>query len=179
MFTGVTSDVLMLVQRVMARARKKNKFNEKFTTDILSDLVKYRLEWIKCKQLPATQYASENFIAIARLFPFLMGFYFYKLDPYGNGVTGQHIQLLSQLANSFSVMISALMRVDKDVTSQWLDQTIKIFLSCLHDCENGFQSFSAPDESTEKKTKKKKDRDDKQYSGIFEKSNFLSLLNIP
>jgi hypothetical protein len=176
LFTGVTSDLLSLVQKVMAKSRRKAKFNEEFTK-IISEIMRYKLDWLKVKPLPATQFASENYVAIARLFPFLLGFYVSAFNPYGNGVTTRHIQLLTQVINSYSVMIASLMRSDDEVTASLLDRDIKLFLSCLNELEIAIDSWDAPDGNAgsgkKTKTKKKKESNKEgEYSGIFNKGNF-------
>ena len=147
--------------------------------------MRYKLSWLKVKPLPATQFASENYVAIARLFPFLLGFYISGFNYRGNGVTTQHIRMLTQVINSYSVMIASLMRTDEEVTATLLERNIKFFLSCLNEMEIAIKSWEATGnedgigEKTKTKKKKESKKDGAEYSGIFQKGNFLSLLNLP
>ncbi len=165
LFTGITSDLLNMVQSIMAKAKRKTKFNQLFTK-LLQQINSFGLDWIKCGELPNTQWASENYIAIARIFSFLIGFYCHHLDPYHGGITHLNMHHLHLLSNSFQTMIASLMRVDGGVTPEMLDSNIKLFLSCWNKCEGEI------DLSEEGKA-------EGSASGIFQKGNFLSLLNVP
>jgi hypothetical protein len=90
--------------------------------------------------------------------PFCFGFYIFTMQPTGNGIVDEDILCLQQFVNSFSMMIASLMRIDEGVTSAMLDNNIKIFLSSLHLCE------------------KELGQKIPEYTGIFDKGNFLSLL---
>lgn len=171
LFTGVTCDLLNLVQRIMAKAKRKTKFNESFSI-ILHQLSSLKLEWMKCGVLPDSQWASENYVAIARIFSFLIGYYCHHFDPYKGGITYNDIVLLQRLVNSFQMMIASLMRVDEKVTTDELDRNIKIFLSCWNHVEGAFEKILSA-------TNNSGGDDNGEGNGIFTKGNFLSLLNIP
>ena len=127
-----------------------------------------KLEWLKPGDLPAKQWASENYIAMARLLPFAFGFYCNRFDPYRGGVSYNQIVLFQRLINSFSMMIALLMRIDY-VEEVVLERAIKLFLSCWSYCENSFgRSF----------TRNEINEEDDNTNSIFNKGNFLCLLNV-
>lgn len=159
-FTGVTSDSLKLIQAAMAKANKKTQFNKSFTEEVLDKVSLMKLEWLKTKELPDNQWASENYLAIARMMSFLFGFYIFHNKPCSGNIQQEDIVCMQQFVNSFSMMISSLMRVDDGVTGELLDRNIKCFLSALHMCEKLLKE-KLPD-----------------ATGLFDKGNFLSLLNI-
>lgn len=160
-FTGVTSDSLKLIQAFMAKANKKTLFNTSFTEQVLDKVSLFQLEWLKTKELPDSQWASENYLAIARMKAFLFGFYIFHHKPCSGDIEQEDILCMQQFVNSFSMLISSLMRVDDGVSKEMLDTNIKCFLSALHTCEKLLKQ-KLPD-----------------ASGLFDKGNFLSLLNIP
>lgn len=150
----------------MAKAKRKTKFNQHFSK-LLQEINLLRLEWIKCAELPNTQWASENYIAVARIFSFLIGFYCHHFDPCNGGITFDNMYHLRRLSNSFQLMIASLMRVDDAVTPEMLDNNIKLFLSCWNECEGGIDLSQEGNNASS------------SGNAIFTKGNFLSLLNIP
>jgi len=55
LFTGVTSDCWKLLQGVMAKARRKTQYNESIN-NVLDQISVFKLDWIKTKELPDTQW---------------------------------------------------------------------------------------------------------------------------
>eukprot|EP00986_Skeletonema_menzelii_P019204 scaffold27132_cov183-Skeletonema_menzelii.AAC.2 len=153
----------------MAKAKRKTKFNQQFSK-LMIEIKLLQLEWMKCGELPDTQWASENYIAIARISSFLIGFYLHHFDPFNGGITHDNIHRLLRLSDSFQTMIASVMRVDDAVTPEMLDNNIKLFLSCWSQCEGGID-LSGQEGSNA--------RGGGSGNAIFSKGNFLSLLNIP
>ena len=81
-----------------------------------------------------TQWLSENCLAFARVFPFIIGLYCLNFKPNESSdkATAWMADALAllRLANAFYVMISALMSLDEHPDIQMLDRKIRIFLTC-------------------------------------------------
>jgi len=162
LFSGITSDLVNFMFSMMTKASRKSKFEDEFSP-IMSKASSLKLEWLKPGDLPAKQWASENYIAMARLLPFAFGFYCNRFDPYRGGVSYNQIVLFQRLINSFSMMIALLMRIDY-VEEVVLERAIKLFLSCWSYCENSFgRSF----------TRNEINEEDDSTNSIFNKGNFL------
>ena len=154
-----------MTQEMMVMDKLKTKFNESFT-QVLNRIKSLKLDWLKTDTLPDTQWASENYLAIARLFPFLVGYYEHHSE-YSfcvggvQGMTPSRSLCLRKLCNVYSTMLGLLMRKEK-IHAEDLDGVIKLFLSCVVNFEKSLKPSSNGKESI-----------------VFSKGNLLSLLNLP
>lgn len=169
LFTGLCSDLFDFIIGVMARARRRTAFEERFGS-VQKEMKDLKLEWLKSGELPATQWASENYIAMARVLPFAFGFYCNGFNAIAGGITEGMILSVQQLVNAFSMMIASLMRVDGDIKTTVIERHIKIFLSCLNHCERS--KITGNDNNNNNNNQQQ------QGNAIFTKGNPLSLLNI-
>ena len=96
-----------------------------------------RLAFCVARRVPNTKWCSENYVAFARLTPFMFGIYFKE---YGESTSfmssGSGSILLQRLVNVYNVLISTLMRPNQaDVSKDVIDNVVKIYLSCLNDLD--------------------------------------------
>lgn len=119
-----------------------------------------RLSFCVAKLLPNKKWLSENYVAFARLVPFMYTIYFNNFCRPGS-VIGRHGNLVRKLVNSFNVLLSILMRPNQnDITKGMVDDAVKIYLQCLNNVDNAIGSYLTAN------------------VGIWTKQNPLSLLNL-
>ena len=89
--------------------------------------------------------------------PFVFAIYISSFHPPNSSEIGRNIHLLKRLINTYNVLMSMLMRNGR-TEKKVLDDVVKLFLSCYDDVEREFKV---------------------RQSGMWEKQNFISLLNLP
>ena len=138
---------------------------EDFINPFITSIGLFRLDYCVMAKMPDTLWVSENYLAIARIFPWVYGLYSLNFKPSDNSkvhdsnVFSDEITLMKQIINSFSVMVANLMSRDMTYAEEErdkLDKQIKIFLTT---CRNFSEKFGGPSWQT--------------------KGNFYSLLNLP
>ena len=122
-----------------------------------------RLSFCVPRRLPNKKWVSENYIAFARIAPFMFGTYFSKYHERNNTMALGNGILLQRLINAFNVLISTLMRPNQnDITRDMIDDVVKIYLSCLNDLDKSIGGKVG----------------DQNNIGLWTKQNPLSLLNL-
>ena len=161
-FLGVTKALVACFASFITGYSDLTAFHDDINP-FLEDIASFRLDYCVMKTLPNTLWVSENYIALARILPWVFGYYCANFKPKqsSNAHCSQQWQIqvdaFQQLFNAYSVMVSTLMSRDKP-DYDILDQQIKIFLTTctrLDAVLTGDTSFWA------------------------EKGNFYSLLNLP
>lgn len=128
----------------------------------LQDIASFRLDYCMMKTLPNTLWVSENYLALARILPWVCGYYCSNFKPketsraHCSQQWKRQVDAFQQLFNAYSVMVSALMSRDEP-NYEVLDQQIKIFLSTCARMDGVISGSSF----------------------WAEKGNFYSLLNLP
>ena len=90
------------------------------------------------KKTPDTLWVSENYLAMARIFPWAYGLYCLNFRPSAESMVHDattfrdEVLLMEQLINTFSVMVANLMSRDTNYANKErdiLEKQIKIFLT--------------------------------------------------
>jgi|SaaInl74LU_5_DNA_1037368.scaffolds.fasta_scaffold02648_2 hypothetical protein len=138
-------------------SKSHGKSFEKYFNSVQDGLCQWQLPFAKANTLPTKRYVSENYLSLARILPWTYSIYFRNWDP-TNGSTSIHdVIKIQRLINAGFVMISHLMR-DDNIPLDFLDDSIKIFLSSWDEVENAI--------------------DDLVSNSMWTKGNHLSLLNL-
>ena len=164
LFLGITKALMSTLFCFMKHYGHGATF-ENFINPFLKDIASFRVDYCVLKKIPNTLWVSENYIGMARIFPWAFGLYCLNFKPTADSIVhdqtifDDEVLLMKRLINSFSVMIANLMsrnpnyeEKERDV----LDKQIKIFLTT---CSNFCSKFGGPSWET--------------------KGNFYSLLNLP
>ncbi len=161
-FEGITKDLVNILMAILKKGGNTQKFKR-----LANPFIQYlgstlRLAFCVARRVPNTKWCSENYVAFARLTPFMFGIYFKE---YGESTSfmssGSGSILLQRLVNVYNVLISTLMRPNQaDVSKDVIDNVVKIYLSCLNDL----------DKAIGKKVDEK--------IGLWSKKNPISLLNL-
>ncbi len=160
MSSGITNDFVTILLQMLTKDGNKSKFIR-----LVNPLLEYlrdslRLSFCAAKRLPNKKWVSENYVAFARLVPFMYTTYFRNYSRQ-DSVTGRYALLVRKLVNSFNYLLSILMRPDQNqITKGVIDDAVKIYLQCLNNVDSSFGSEL------------------KGNIGIWTKQNPLSLLNL-
>ena len=137
LFLGITKALVTCFKGFMKSYKTASSF-VKLVNPYLEDIAACRVDYCQTKSIPATNWVSDNFIALARIFPWFYGMYCINFQPDKDTRSYQEKRtLMQQLINSYSVMISALMTRtpddhDKDFVQgrvKVIEQQIKVFLT--------------------------------------------------
>lgn len=158
-FTGVTKDIVNLLNAILTRHNNKTKFHKR-VNPLLNHLKSIlRLSYCLPRTLPNKKWVSENYLAFARLIPFFFATYFNEFNTQSN-INGK-VKVLQRLVNAFNVLVSTLFH-PKSRNNSIVDDVVKIFLSCYNDVDKAIGSDL-----------KKSDN-----ISLFSKQNWLALLNL-
>lgn len=152
-------NILMAILKKGGNRQKYKRLANPFIQYLGSTL---RLAFCVARRVPNTKWCSENYVAFARLTPFMFGIYFTEYDASTSFMSsGSGSILLQRLVNVYNVLISTLMRPNQtDVSKDVIDNLVKIYLSCLNDLDNAIGQ--KVDENI----------------GLWSKKNPISLLNL-
>ena len=151
-------NILMAILKKGGNRQKYKRLANPFIQYLGSTL---RLAFCVARRVPNTKWCSENYVAFARLTPFMFGIYFTEYDASTSFMSsGSGSILLQRLVNVYNVLISTLMRPNQtNVSKDVIDNLVKIYLSCLNDLDNAIGQ--KVDENI----------------GLWSKKNPISLLN--
>ena len=159
LFHGVIPDIMEVIFNII----KENSLGAVFDRHvnlILKDIANLRLEWLKIKSFPPSQWLAEDVLGLSRIMPYIFSQFFQWFDPpASSNLSTETCYAIRQILNSLHVMTSMLMS-KTDIDCDEIDLHIKVFLSC---CDRLSKSHYV--ENVE--------------PFLFAKSNFLSLLNLP
>ncbi len=159
LFHGVIPDIMELIFAIFKENSLGMSFDRRVNV-ILKDVADMRLEWLKIKMFPPTQWLAEDVMGLSRIMPYIYSQFFLWFEiPSSSNVTSETCHAIRQVLNSLHVMTSMLMS-KRDIDPDEIDLLIKEFLSC---CDRLSKSHYGLNEE----------------SFLFAKSNFLSLLNLP
>ena len=159
LFHGVIPDIMEVIYNIINENSLGTAF-DRHVNLILKDIANLRLEWLKIKTFPPSQWLAEDVLGLSRIMPYIYSqFFLWFALPALSNVSTETCYAIRQVLNSLHVMTS--MRMSKrDTDCDEIDLHIKVFLSCC-------------------------DRLSKSHYGVnlepflFAKSNFLLLLNLP
>jgi hypothetical protein len=159
LFHGVIPDVMEVIFNII----KENSLGAVFDRHvnlILKEIANLKLEWLKIKLFPPSQWLAEDVLGLSRIMPYIFSQFFLWFEPpAASNLSRETCYAIRQILNSLHVMTSMLMS-KTNIDCDEIDLHIKVFLSC---CDRLSKSH---------------------YAGnvepfLFAKSNFLSLLNLP
>ena len=163
-FLGITKALMSTLRCFMKRYGHGTDF-ENFINPFILDIASFRLDYCVLKKTPDTLWVSENYLAMARIFPWAYGLYCLNFRPSTESMVHDEttfrdeVLLMEQLINTFSVMVANLMSRDTNYANKErniLEKQIKIFLTT---CSNFSTQCDGPTWET--------------------KGNFYTLLNLP
>ena len=157
LLTGITKDLATLMENFMLSNSHSKPF-ERFINSLLDGLMLWQLDYVKVQSFPTKRYVSENFLALARLMPWIYSVYFRNWVPTNSGACVEDILKIQRLIFSGFIMISHLMRED-EIPIDFIDDAIKVFLTSWDDLENAIGSLIS--------------------NSMWSKGNHLSLMNLP
>ena len=130
LFHGLVKNVMELLHKFMIKLGRLATF-ERFVNRYLSEIESYRLDWLKLRELPCTNWLAEDLLGMSRIMPFVYGMFFlnYPVPP----IYSEAGRSLQQTLNSLHVLTSSLMSTRCTFSdSRKVDMYIKIFLSSVH-----------------------------------------------
>ena len=133
-FLGITKALIACFEEFMKGYGHKTNF-EQFINAHLNDIAAFRLDYCAMKKIPTTQWVSENYLALARIFPWVYGLYCINYEVKDGSrvhfpeLFKQQVKLMQQLLNAYHSALSALMTRESTIDFDLLEKRIKIFLT--------------------------------------------------
>jgi len=153
LFLGVCGTTHEIMESFMAKETNKATF-ERYINPFLCDIRDFKLGYCAIRELPKSQWISENLVAVARMNRFIYGHYFSVCKVKDKAAVDSAMRMIISL----DVMISNLMQKKVPTNFNYLREIILVFLSCCVEFATHLSKSGDTD--------------------FMVKSNYLSLLNL-
>ena len=126
LFHGVIPDIMEVIFNII----KENSLGTAFDRHvnlILKDVAIMRLEWLKIKMFPPSQWLGEDVLGLSRIMPYIYSQFFLWFElPESSNVTRETCYAIRQVLNSLHVMTSKLMS-ERETEYDEIDLHIRYF----------------------------------------------------